>query len=140
MKRRWVGVTALVVLAGQRVPRLSSAVRRAGREALSIPVVARWFDVRRSPWRFCLFFAAVCGVGLAAQHGREEADHRWSANRRAFVVPGAVAGDAHAGMAAPLRIPLIDRRVPAIFDELLELGEAQLLKLDGWTGLRHWPH
>ena len=55
---------ALLVLAEQRAPRLSSAVRRAGRGAVG----ARWFDLRNSPWRFCLFFAAVCGVGLAAQH------------------------------------------------------------------------
>jgi hypothetical protein len=30
--------------------------------------------------------------------------------------------------------------MPAFFDELLELGEAQSLKLDRWAGLRHWPH
>ena len=59
---------ALLVLAEQRAPRLSSAVTRAGRDAVSAPVVARWLDLRRNPWRFCLLFAAVCGLGLAAQH------------------------------------------------------------------------
>ena len=60
---------ALLVLAEQRAPRLSSAVKRAGRDAISAPLVGRWFNLRRSPWRFCLLFDAACGVALALQHG-----------------------------------------------------------------------
>lgn len=59
---------AVLVLAEQRAPRFSSALRRAGRDALGVPVVARWVNLRRSPWRFCLLFAAACGLGLALQH------------------------------------------------------------------------
>ena len=37
----------------------------------------------------------VAAVGLAAQDGREQPDHRRPADRLALMVPGAVAGDAH---------------------------------------------
>jgi hypothetical protein len=59
---------ALLVLAEQRAPRLSSAVKRAGRDVVCAPLVARWFDLRHNPWRFCVLFAAICGLGLALQH------------------------------------------------------------------------
>ncbi len=35
--------------------------------------VPDWLDIRRRPWRFCLVFAAACGVGLALWHGVVEA-------------------------------------------------------------------
>ena len=79
----------------------------------------------------------VPAVGLAPQDGREQADHRRPPDRRALVIPGAVAGDAHARMAAALRIPLVDRRQPALVDQLLQLGEADPLQLDRRTALRH---
>ena len=56
----------------------------------------------------------MAAVGLAPQHGREQPDHRRPADRRAVVIPGAVAGDAHARMAAALRIPAVDRRQAAL--------------------------
>jgi hypothetical protein len=57
----------------ERAPRLASAAARIGREALRMrdesPALARWLDLRRSPWRFCVLFAGACGVALALQHG-----------------------------------------------------------------------
>ena len=47
----------------------------------------------------------VAAVGLAPQDGREQAHHRRPADRRAVMIPGAVAGDAHPRMAAALGIP-----------------------------------
>jgi len=38
-----------------------------------LETVAKWIPLRRSPWRFCLMFAAACGVALAAWHGVVEA-------------------------------------------------------------------
>ena len=80
----------------------------------------------------------VAAVGLAPQDRREQPDHRRPADRRAFVIPGAVAGDAHARMAAALGIPLVDRRQPALVDQLLELGQAEALKVDRGTAFRAW--
>ena len=78
----------------------------------------------------------VAAVGLAPEHGREQPDHRRPADRRALVIPGAVARDPHARMAAVLGIPLIDRRQPALVDQLLQLGEAESLKVDRWAASR----
>jgi len=79
----------------------------------------------------------MAAVGLASQHGREQADHCRPTDRTALVIPGAVPGDAHAGMAAALGVPLVDGRQPALVDKRLELGEAQSLELDRRAGLRH---
>src|SRR5438067_11221340 len=79
----------------------------------------------------------MAAVRFAPQHGREQADHRRPFDRRSLMIPGAVAGDAHAGLAATVRIPLVDRRQSALVDQLLQLGEADSLKLDRRTALRH---
>jgi hypothetical protein len=52
----------LLAVAERYAPPLVSVARRT-------PLL----DLRRSPWRFCLAFAAVCGLGLAAWHGIVEA-------------------------------------------------------------------
>ena len=79
----------------------------------------------------------VAAVRLAPQDGREQPHHRRPADRRALVVPGAVAGDAHPRMAAALGIPSVDRRQAALVDQRLELGEAEALKLDRRAALGH---
>jgi hypothetical protein len=53
------------------------------------------------------------------------------------MVPGSITGNAHPGMTAALRIPLLDRREPTLVDQLLQLGEAQSAKLDRWEALGH---
>lgn len=57
----------------ERAPLLASTATRLGREALRLrdesPALARWLDLRRSPWRFCVLFAGACGAALALQHG-----------------------------------------------------------------------
>jgi hypothetical protein len=52
----------------------------------------------------------MAAVRLAPENRREQPDHRRAADRRALVIPGAVARDAHVAMAAAVRIPLLDRR------------------------------
>lgn len=52
----------LLALAERYAPPVASLARRS-------PVLY----LRRSPWRFCLVFAAACGIGLAAWHGVVEA-------------------------------------------------------------------
>ena len=64
----------------------------------------------------------------------------YSVDGRALVVPGAVAVDAHAGMAAAVGILALDRRQPALIDQLLQLGKADSLQLDGRAALRHGVH
>ena len=57
----------------ERAPLVASTAARLGREALrrrdESPALARWLDLRRSPWRFCALFAGACGAALALQHG-----------------------------------------------------------------------
>jgi uncharacterized membrane protein len=55
----------LAAVASRYVPGLVDDVRR-------VPSIPRWLDLRRSPWRFCLVFAAACGIGLALWHGIAE--------------------------------------------------------------------
>jgi NAD(P)-dependent dehydrogenase (short-subunit alcohol dehydrogenase family) len=81
----------------------------------------------------------MSSVGFAPEHGREQPDHRRPPDRRSLVEPGAVASDAHAGMAAALRIPLVNRRQAALVDQLLQLDEAQSLELDRRAGFGHRP-
>ena len=52
--------------------------------------------------------------------------------------PGAVAGDAHLAVPAALRIPLVDRRQPALVDQSLELGQADAVQFDGGAALGHF--
>ena len=58
------------------------------------------------------------------------------------MIPGSVARDAHPEMAAALGVPLLDRWKPALVDQLLQLGEADSLKIDRRAALghvaRHW--
>jgi len=54
-------VLVVARMAVARCPRLASLA-----DDLPAP---RWLDLRRSPWRFCLVFAAACGAALAVQHG-----------------------------------------------------------------------
>ncbi|HEX6457779.1 MAG TPA: hypothetical protein VF032_02575 [Thermoleophilaceae bacterium] len=55
----------LVAVGSRYVPRLVSAAR-------DLPALPGWLDLRRNPWRFCIVFAAVCGVGLAGWHAVAE--------------------------------------------------------------------
>lgn len=67
-----VGRQALASAEG-RVPalqHLAPVVERAARSAEErVPKLARWLDLRGSPWRFCAIFAAGCGLALAVGHG-----------------------------------------------------------------------
>ena len=64
----------------------------------------------------------MAAVRLAPQDGREQSHHRRAPDRLAVVVPGAVARDAHPGIAAAIGVPLIDRRQLSLVDQPLELG------------------
>jgi hypothetical protein len=79
----------------------------------------------------------MMAVRLTAEHGREQANHRRPLDRRAFMVPGPIPRDPHSGIAASLGVPLVDRRQATLIDQLLKLGEADSLKLDGWTAFGH---
>ena len=76
-------------------------------------------------------------VRLAPQHGREQPHHCRPSDRRSLVIPGAIARDAHPRIAAALRVPLVDRRKPALRDQPLQLGEADAVKIDRWPALGH---
>src|SRR5690348_8622631 len=65
----------------------------------------------------------VAPVGFTAKDGGEQSHHRGARDRMTFMVPRAVAGDPHPGMAAALGIPLLHRRQPPLVDQLLELCE-----------------
>ncbi len=65
----------------------------------------------------------VATVRVPAKNRREETDEGRSADRRAFVKPGAVPGDAHPRMAADVRIPALDRRKTPLVDEVLEFSK-----------------
>ena len=80
----------------------------------------------------------VAAVGLAPQDGGEQPDHRRTADRRALVIPGAVAGDPH----------LANGRSARGFQwstggswrssiKRLELGQAEAVKLDRGPGFGH---
>lgn len=56
------------------------------------------------------------------------------------MIPGAVAVDPHVRMAAPIGVPTIDGRKLALVEQLLELGDADALKVDWGTRLGHSAH
>jgi len=82
----------------------------------------------------------MASVGLAPENSREQADHRRAPDRASFVIPGSIAGDAHARMPAPLGIPLVHRRHATLGDQLLKLGKAQSLQFNRGAALRHRLH
>ena len=80
----------------------------------------------------------VAAVGLAAQHAREQAHHRLAADRIAFMIPGAVAGDAHVRCAAVGGVPLVDRGTAARLDRGGEVVEPLAGEIDRGAGFGHW--
>ena len=82
----------------------------------------------------------MTSIGFATKHGGEQPHHRRPADRATLVIPSAVAGDAHPGMAAEWRVPLIDRRrTAASFDRCDQLGDALAYGFNGAVRFGHWP-
>jgi len=79
----------------------------------------------------------MAAVRFAPQDCREQADHRLPQDRPALMIPGAVTRDAHFGMSAVRRIPLVDRREPALVDQRLQLCEVEAGKVDRRAALGH---
>ena len=123
-----------------------SAVEREGDALIAAVAFADHLD-RAEGGRFNLDVELLDGgdedvtaIGLAAQNGREQADHRGAPDWLSVMIPGAVARDAHPEFAAALGVPSLDRRQAALLDQLLKLVEADPLKLDRWAALRHGLH
>ena len=58
----------------------------------------------------------VAAVRIVAQDRRKQLHHPLSPDRRAEIVPGAVAGDAQIDIAAELRVPQMHRRIALALD------------------------
>jgi len=69
-------------------------------------------------------------IAIAANDGRKQPHHRFAPDRRAQVVPGAIAGNAHVDVAAEVRVPQMHRR------QALGLGDLRQ-KVIGLAGIAH---
>ena len=65
----------------------------------------------------------VAAIGLAAQHGREHADHRVAADRLAAIGPAAIAVNDHLAVAAMRGVPPFDWRQGAAGERLRQRVE-----------------
>jgi len=79
----------------------------------------------------------MAAIGLAPQHGREQADHRLAPDRVPLVIPRAVARNAHLAVAAVIRVPAFDRGVRAVGDTRRKLVERLAGEIDRGVRFRH---